>query len=336
MHPAVLWELHGDRVSCRLCPNLCSIFEGHTGICGVRQVVDGRLVALTYGRISSIAADPIEKKPVFHYHPGSLVLSIGSVGCSMRCGHCQNWEISRGDPNSAEGLHTVLPSTIADMAGKYRCPGVAFTYNEPIIWAEYVADVARACRQAGLFTVMVTNGYVTTEGLDFFGELIDVWRVDLKGATDETYKRLCHVSSAEPVKAAAERAKHHWGMHVEVVTNVVPSVNDSAEELTAMASWIVEKLGPETPWHVTRFFPYLEFAHLPPTPIETLHLARKIAREAGLHFVYLGNIDENDAEDTHCPQCGAVAMSRTGYTILARHTHDGACSRCGEALGIIE
>ncbi len=336
MHPATLWEREGDRIACGLCPNLCKIAEGHTGICGVREVRDGRLYALTYGRISSIASDPIEKKPVFHFHPGSHVLSLGSVGCSMRCGHCQNWQISRAAPDTGDGLHDLAPSAVADMARKYRAPGVAFTYNEPVVWAEYVVDVARACRAAGLFTVMVTNGYVTTEGLDLFAGLIDVWRVDLKGATDETYQRLCGVPSVEPVMLAAQRAKHHWGMHVEVVTNIVPGINDSTPELRAMATWIAADLGADTPWHITRFFPYLDFAHLPPTPPETLHEARAIGQEAGLHFVYLGNIDEPGGEDTVCPQCGAVAMGRTGYTITARHTREGACSRCGSSLGMIE
>jgi len=336
VHPAVLWEVEGDRVACRLCPNLCKIAEGHTGICGVREVRDGRLMALTYGRISSIAADPIEKKPVFHYHPGSLVLSLGSVGCSMRCGHCQNWQISRAKPGEGDGLHELAPHSVADMARKYRCPGVAFTYNEPVIWAEYVIDVARACREAGLFTVMVTNGYITLEALDLLGELIDVWRVDLKGATDETYRQLCHVPSVAPVMAAAERAKNHWGMHVEVVTNVVPGVNDSPEELRAMAQWVAEALGVDTPWHITRFFPYLDYSDKPPTPISTLHAARDMGREAGLHYVFLGNIDEAGSEDTVCPQCGAVAVSRTGYTITAKHLVDGACARCGASLGIVE
>jgi len=336
VHPALLWELEGDRVACRLCPNLCKIAEGHAGICGVREVRDGRLVALTYGRISSIAADPIEKKPVFHYHPGTLVLSLGSVGCSMRCGHCQNWQISRAKPGEGDGLHELAPHAVADMARKYRCPGVAFTYNEPVIWAEYVIDAARACKEAGLFTIMVTNGYVTTEGLDLFGGLIDVWRVDLKGATDETYHELCHVPSVGPVMAAAERAKHHWGMHVEVVTNIVPDVNDSPEELRAMAMWVAGSLGVDTPWHITRFFPYLDYAEKSQTPISTLHAARDAGREAGLRFVYLGNIAESGSEDTVCPQCGAVAVHRTGYTITAKHLQKGACSRCGAALGIVE
>lgn len=337
MHEARLWEPEGDRIRCHLCPNLCLIADGHAGVCGVRRVEGDRLIATTYGLISSIASDPIEKKPVFHYFPGAQVLSIGSVGCSMRCGHCQNWQISRARPGeTTRGMHELAPVAVADMAIKYRNPGVAFTYNEPVIWAEYVADVARACRDVGLFTVMVTNGYITDEGLDLLGDLIDVWRVDLKGASDETYKRLCHVESGAPIMRAAARAKHRYGMHVEVVTNVVPTVNDSPEELRDMAAFIADELGERTPWHITRFFPYLEFSHLDPTPLATLRMARDIGREAGLDFVYLGNIDDEGGEDTVCPSCGAVAIRRSGYTILERHTRAGGCSRCGAALDIRE
>ena len=337
MHVATLWSTDDDRVRCELCPNACRIAEGHTGICGVRKNVDGSLFAVTYGQISSIAADPIEKKPVFHYFPGTLVLSIGSVGCSMKCGHCQNWRISRADPSDdGVDLHYLEPSVVVDMARKYRCPGVAFTYNEPIIWAEYVADVARMCRKEGLFTIMVTNGYVTEAGLDFLGGLIDVWRVDLKGASDETYRKLCKVPSVKPVKEMAERARHYWGMHVEVVTNVVPTVNDSPEELRAMATWIAEGLGTDTPWHITRFFPYLDYSDLSPTPVETLRMARAVGEEAGLQFVYLGNIDESGGENTFCPSCGAVAIRRSGYTILARNMREGVCARCGAELNIVE
>lgn len=337
MHEALLWEPEGDRIRCHLCPNRCLIADAHVGTCGVRRVQDGKLYALTYGLISSIAADPIEKKPVFHYHPGTAVFSVGSVGCSMRCGHCQNWEISRAHPDMPDAtLHELSPEALVDMARKYRCPGVAFTYNEPVIWAEYVADVARICRSEGLFTVMVTNGYITTEGLDLLGKFIDVWRFDLKGSRDGTYRRLCHVPSVEPVMRAAERAKRRWGMHVEAVTNIVPTINDSAEELGEMATFIAESLGPDTPWHLTRFFPYLEYKDLPPTPIETLRMARDIGKKAGLRFVYLGNIDEPGGEDTVCPGCGAVVIRRSGYTILSHHTKSGHCAHCGQPLNLAE
>lgn len=339
MHTALLWGQEGDRVRCGLCPHRCLVSRGATGVCGVRKNVDGALIALTYGKISSIASDPIEKKPVFHYFPGTSVLSIGSVGCSMRCGHCQNWNISRAEPDRSPyevELHTVSPDAVVDMARKYRCPGVAFTYNEPVIWAEYVRDVARLCRESGLFTVMVTNGFITTEGLDFLGPHIDVWRVDLKGATDQTYRHLCKVSSSESILRATERAKSQWDMHVEIVTNVIPTINDSAEELRTMAVWIAETLGNDTPWHVTRFFPCLDLAELPPTPIETLRMARAIGQEAGLHYVYVGNVEDPQGEDTVCPSCRSVAVRRSGYTILDRKTRAGACVKCGYYLGIVE
>jgi pyruvate formate lyase activating enzyme len=335
MHDAILWESEGDRVACLLCPHACKIAEGRDGVCGVRRNVDGRLMALTYAKVSSIAADPIEKKPVFHYFPGTQALSLGSVGCTMRCGHCQNWQISRGAPADAD-LHDLAPEAVPDMAVKYGCLGVAFTYNEPVIWIEYVRDVATLCRERGLYTVMVTNGYITPEGLDAIGELIDVWRVDVKGITDEEYRTLCHVPHVAPVLAQAERAKRTWGMHVEVVTNVVPGVNDSEKTLRGIADWIAAALGPDTPWHVTRFFPYLDFADTPATPVETLRLAVASGRAAGLRHVYLGNIDEPGGEDTLCPSCGAVALRRRGYSIVERATRAGACARCGTPLGLVE
>ncbi|MHB8803834.1 MAG: AmmeMemoRadiSam system radical SAM enzyme [Coriobacteriia bacterium] len=335
VHEALLWESEGERVHCLLCPNDCRIAPGGTGICGVRENRAGRLMALTYGEVSSVAVDPIEKKPVFHYRPGTLVFSLGSVGCSMRCGHCQNWQISRAAP--AEGaLDSLSPDAVPGLALRHGCAGVAFTYNEPVIWAEYVADVAAAARAAGLYTVMVTNGYVTEAGLDLFGPLIDVWRVDVKGFDDATYRELCKVRSVQPVLDAAVRARQRWGMHVEVVTNVIPTVNDDERTLRGIAGWIANALGGDTPWHVTRFFPYLEYSDLPPTPIPTLERARQIGHEAGLHFVYLGNVQTPGAEDTICPSCGAVAVKRRGYTVDARHLHGGACARCDTPLGIID
>ena len=334
MHTALLWEREGDAIRCHLCPNACRIVEGHSGVCGVRRNRAGVLVASTYGLVSSAAVDPIEKKPVFHYAPGSTVFSIGSVGCSMHCGHCQNWQISRAGPDDSARLQALAPVAVVDLARRNGCPGVAFTYNEPVIWAEYVCDVARECRAQGLFTVMVTNGYVTPAGLDMLGPLIDVWRVDLKGSRDETYRKLCGVRAVEPVKRAAVRAAREWGMHVEVVTNVVPTVNDSAEELREMAEWISGELGSDTPWHITRFFPYLDFSDLAPTPLETLRAARELGREAGLSFVYLGNTDETDAGDTVCPRCGASVIVRSGYTILSDTSRDGGCPQCGRSLNI--
>jgi pyruvate formate lyase activating enzyme len=336
LRTALLQSVEGDRIRCGLCPHSCLIAEGHHGVCGARGVVDGSLRALTYGLVSSVAVDPIEKKPVFHYRPGTLVLSYGSVGCTMRCGHCQNWQISRpsGDDGSVP-LSFVEPGSVPALARKHGAQGVAFTYNEPIISLEWVLDVARAARADGLYTVMVTNGYVTAEGLDLFAESIDVWRVDLKAFSEPAFKRLCKVSHVEAVREQAVRARHEHGMHVECVTNVVPSINDSDDELRAIAEWIAGSLGEDTPWHVTRFVPYLEFSHLSPTPLGTLMRAREIGREAGLRFVYLGNVDVPGGEDTTCPGCGSTAVRRRGYAVEAvRLDTRGRCSECGAALNL--
>ena len=335
-HVADLWSAEGERIHCRLCPNDCRIAEGATGVCGVRRNVAGQLIAETYARVSSAAVDPIEKKPVFHYRPGTLAFSIGSVGCSMRCGHCQNWQISRAHPEDGE-LKLLPPADVPVLAGRNGCEGVAFTYNEPVIWAEYVRDTAVAAKAAGLYTVMVTNGYVTAEGLDYLGDVIDVWRVDVKGFSDATYRTLCHVPHVAPVLEQAERAKKTWGMHVEVVTNVVPTINDDEETIRGIARWIRESLGPDTPWHITRFFPYLEMSHLPATPLATLRWARAVGVEEGLSFVYLGNVDEPGGEDTACPLCGKVLIERDGFSVDRDGVTDGGrCPDCGRDLGIVK
>jgi pyruvate formate lyase activating enzyme len=336
MHDALLGTAEGDRIRCGLCPHACLIAEGDRGWCGARGVEGGKLRAYTYGLVSSIAVDPIEKKPVFHYAPGSDVLSLGSVGCSMRCGHCQNWQISRpkGDDGSV-ALRFVSPETVVSTALREGCPGIAYTYNEPVIWLEYVLDTGRLARANGLFNIMVTNGYVTPQGLDAFAEVVDVWRVDIKGFSEEPFRKLCHVGHAEVVREQAVRAKREHGMHVECVTNVVPTINDSEDELRAIARWIATELGPLTPWHVTRFTPYLEFADLEPTPMATLRRAVEIGQQEGLAFVFLGNVDVPGGEDSVCPGCGDVAVRRRGFRTLAENLSDtGACGSCGTDLGV--
>jgi len=336
MHDALLGVAEGDRIRCGLCPHRCLIAEGDRGWCGARGVVDGVLRALTYGLVSSIAVDPIEKKPVFHYCPGVDVLSLGSVGCSMRCGHCQNWQISRpkGDDGSIS-LREVAPDTVVMTALREKCPGIAYTYNEPVIWLEYVLDTGRLAHANGLFNIMVTNGYVTPEGLDAFAEVVDVWRVDIKGFSEAAVRKLCHVGRAETIRQQAVRAKQVHHMHVECVTNIVPTINDSDAELRAIAHWMATELGPQTPWHVTRFTPYLEFADLETTPLSTLERAREIGTEEGLNFVYLGNVATPGGEDTLCPTCGDVAVRRHGFSVEAQDlTADGRCGSCGAGLGI--
>lgn len=336
MHEALLGTAEGDRIRCGLCPHACLIAEGARGWCGARGVEDGELHALTYGLVSSIAVDPIEKKPVFHYFPGVDVLSLGSVGCSMHCGHCQNWQISRSSVDEgAVSLRYVSPEQVVAAAVREGCPGIAFTYNEPAIWLEYVLDCGRLAHEQGLFVVMVTNGYVTPEGLDAFAEVVDVWRVDVKAFSAEPFRHLCKVPHPEIVREQAVRAKHVHGMHVECVTNVVPGVNDSAEELTAIGHWIASELSADTPWHVTGFTPYLEFADTPPTPLSTLERAQEIGHAEGLHFVYLGNANAPGGEDTICPTCGDRVVTRRGFRVVADDlARDGQCGSCGRDLGI--
>jgi len=333
-HPADLWEADVKRVRCLLCPHACRIVPGNTGVCGVRRNDDGRLVALTYGLASSIAIDPIEKKPVFHYHPGTTALSLGSVGCTMKCGHCQNWQISRAGPSDG-ALQKLSPEAAVEYAIGHGCAGLAFTYNEPVIWAEYVRDCGTLAHEHGLYSVMVTNGYITAAGLDYLADAVDVWRVDVKGMTGEAYRRLCRVPSPQPVLDMAERARKVHGMHVEVVTNVVPGINDDEAQLCALAGWIATSIGADTPWHVTRFFPYLDFADIPATPLRTLRRARQIGREAGLRFVYLGNVSEPGGEDTLCPACGVAAITRDGFAVRHDATRDGRCGSCGEELNLV-
>ena len=334
MREALLWHSEDGRVRCRLCPHACKIAEGRAGVCGVRRNVGGVLYATTYGRVTSIAVDPIEKKPVYHYRPGTRALSLGSVGCTMRCLHCQNWQISRARPD--DGALTDLPADdVPVLAEEHDCEGVAFTYNEPVIWAEYVLDVSRLCHERGIYTVMVTNGYITEEGLDLVGEHIDVWRVDIKGFDDDTLRELCRVPHVRPILDMTVRAQKRWDMHVEVVTNVVPGFNDSEETLREIAAWIAGALGPETPWHVTRFFPYLGLAHVPATPIETLLTGVRIGRESGLHHVYLGNVEESGADDTVCPDCGSLAIRRSGYRSDTGGLAGGGCAECGRDLNVV-
>lgn len=336
MHDALLGSTEDGRIRCGLCPHACLIAEGDRGWCGARGVVDGELRALTYGLVSSTAVDPIEKKPVFHYCPGVDVLSLGGVGCTMRCGHCQNWQISRpkGDDGTTS-LRYVEPADVVAAAIREGCPGIAFTYNEPVIWLEYVLDCGRLAHERGLFVVMVTNGYVTPAGLDAFAEVVDVWRVDIKAFSEEPFRHLCKVPHPEAVREQAVRAKHVHGMHVECVTNVVPTINDSAEELTAIAHWIATELSPDTPWHITRFTPYLEFADLDPTPLSTLEAAVEIGYSQGLRFVYLGNVDLPGGEDTVCSTCGDLVVSRRGFRVTADALDShGRCGSCGADLGI--
>jgi pyruvate formate lyase activating enzyme len=332
---AMLYDRAADgAVDCRVCPRLCHIKPGKAGVCRARVNRDGTLFAVSYGLVCSVAADPIEKKPLYHFFPGSTVLSLGSLGCNFTCRHCQNWQIARGDPAaSMRDLRELPVRNLPVLAEHNDCQGVAWTYNEPPIWLEYIFDGAQLAHEHGLYTAMVTNGYITEEALDVLAPSIDAYRVDVKGFSNEQYAELCRIPDMAPVLAAAVRAKRKHDCHVEIVTNVIPTFNDDEATLRGIADWIVAELGPETPWHVTRFMPYLDLAHLPPTPIPTLEKAVRIGQDAGLEFVYIGNVPGHPGENTVCPNCRRLLVRRTGRAVEDVALRGTFCSMCGANVG---
>jgi len=328
-------ELDEGTVRCHVCPRLCRVAPGKSGVCRARVNRDGVLYAITYGRVCSVAADPIEKKPLYHFFPGTKVLSLGSVGCNFACRHCQNWQIAHADPSEAtRDLRDLPVRNLAVLAANNACQGVAWTYNEPTIWFEYILDGAQAAHKHGLYTVMVTNGYITEDALAMLAPHIDAYRVDVKGFSNAQYKELCRIPDMRPVLESAERAKAAYGCHVEIVTNVIPTFNDDDTTLRGIATWIVERLGPETPWHVTRFMPYLEFSHLPPTPLSSLERAITIGHDAGLQFVYIGNVPRHDGENTICPRCRRLLVRRTGYAVEDVALRGTFCAMCGQNVNV--
>ena len=324
------------KVRCNVCHWRCLIPNGSFGVCRMRRAVDGRIVLYNYPGVASVNNDPVEKKPLFHFYPGSQCLSLGSWGCNFHCQHCQNWEISFAAPEEAERLsHDLAPADAVALARRLGSEGMAFTYNEPAIWLEYALDCARLAKDAGLYTVFVTNGFSTPEAIDLIGPYLDAFRVDVKGFTDALYRGLAKVAQWRRVLESTVYAKEHWDMHIEVVTNIVPTLNDDDEQLTAIARWIRDALGPLTPWHVTAFHPAHNLSHLPPTPLSTLERALEIGRREGLAFVYPGNVFGHPDENTRCPQCATTAIRRAGYeTERLALTDDGHCANCRADLNI--
>jgi len=330
-------KLEGDNVRCLVCPHYCVIKEGQSGTCATRINRGGKLYTLIYGLVSSLALDPIEKKPLFHFYPGSLCLSLGSLGCNLRCIHCQNWNISHVQPSKeTREAEFLSPQESVRLAKANLAKGISWTYNEPTIWHEFVMDSISLAREEGLYTVYVTNGYISPEALEELSGYLDAFRVDLKGWSPEFWKKVCKIADPKPIFNAAALAKNKYGMHVEVVTNVIPTYNDDEDTFHHLASWIRENLGVNTPWHITRFVPHLELSHLPPTPLKTLEKAREIGKEEGLYYVYLGNVPGHPGENTYCPSCGSLLIERAGFWIKSSLlSSDKLCPRCGFKLEII-
>lgn len=331
-HPARYWHLLDDgRLQCDLCPRDCRLHEGQRGACFVRQRVGAGMVLSTYGRSSGFCIDPIEKKPLNHFHPGSSVLSFGTAGCNLACKFCQNWDISK-NRSMDRLMDAAAPDAIAGAAARHACHSVAFTYNDPVIFAEYAIDTALACRARGIASVAVTAGYMhPTPRRDFYA-VMDAANVDLKAFTEDFY---VHQTGAHlaPVLDTLLYLRHETPVWLEITTLLIPGLNDSDTELAALSRWICDELGPDVPLHFTAFHPDYKLDTLPPTPPATLTRARQIARAAGLHHVYTGNVRDIDGGSTRCPSCDSLLIKRDGYRILSyRLDASGACMDCGHRL----
>ncbi|MCU0280430.1 MAG: AmmeMemoRadiSam system radical SAM enzyme [Acidimicrobiia bacterium] len=329
--PTRYWHLREDgRVQCDLCPRHCALREGQRGRCFGRARRGDAIVLTTYGRSSGFAVDPIEKKPLFHFLPGSRVLSFGTAGCNLACRFCQNWDIARAVEDEVLGA-AASPEEIAALAVSLGCPSVAFTYNDPVAFHEYAVDTARACREQGLATVAVTAGYVDPEPRAEFYGLMDAANIDLKAFDDGFYRRWCGGRLA-PVLETLESVAQNPATWLEVTTLLIPGLNDSPAEVSALSNWVAGHLGPATPLHFTAFHPAFRMTDRPSTPPATLAGARRLAREAGLQFVYTGNVRDPEGQSTRCPDCGTVLVGRDGYQITAWGLASrGRCGGCGRA-----
>jgi len=340
MKEALLYKkLPKKKVQCNVCQRRCIIANKKTGYCGTRYNENGKLYTLIYEIVSAINVDPIEKKPLFHFCPGTQVLSLGTLGCNFRCVNCQNWEISYAQLNPTQqqlNSHVLTPQESIALAKKYHASGIAWTYNEPTIWLEYTLDSAKLAKKNNLYTVYVTNGFITPEALDMIGPYLDAFRVDIKSMNKKICQKLAHINDFKNILSITKRAKEKWNMHVELITNIIPGYNDNQKDLETIAQWIKKELGADTPWHVTRFYPAAKLINLEPTPIKILEIAREIGIKKGLSFVYLGNVGMHKGENTYCPKCGQLVIERTGYFTKMIGVKNGQCKYCQRDLNIIE
>ncbi|MDD3374677.1 MAG: AmmeMemoRadiSam system radical SAM enzyme [Candidatus Omnitrophica bacterium] len=326
-HTAQWWKkLEGNSVQCYLCPRLCVIPEGSRGFCFVRQNIAGELILTTYGRSSGFCIDPIEKKPLYHFYPGTSVLSFGTAGCNMGCKFCQNWDISKSKEFDRLS-EKATPKTIADTAKKVGAKSVAFTYNDPVIFAEYAIDTAKECHLNNIKTISVTAGYISKEAREEFFENMDAANVDLKSISESFYRRLA-LAQLKPVLDALIFIKERTNTWLEVTNLIIPGENDSDDDLNKICTWIVENLGKEVPVHFSAFHPSFQMMNYSPTPKQTLLRARQIALSKGLQYVYTGNIDDDEGSITHCAVCHQKLIERSWYEVKEYHLINNRCDNC--------
>jgi len=317
-------------VQCELCPKRCIIEPGQSGECRVRINIDGVLRTVIYGFACSVSPyDPVEKKPLFHFLPGSRILSVATVGCNLHCLNCQNWEISQANPEDSRAAFCP-PGKLVELAKRGGFASIAYTYTDPIIFYEYTYDTAKLARNANIRNVLVTAGYINQQPWKKLLEFVDSANIDLKFISDELYRRICS-GTLKPVQDALVTARSA-GVMVEVTNLVIPTLNDKPEQLGQLARWVRANLGSETPLHFSRFFPHYRLRNLPPTPGQVLDTAREIAISEGLHYVYIGNILSKEGQNTYCPVCKALLIERSGYSILQNRLERGCCPDCGAEI----
>lgn len=335
--PTQYWHrLDDGRVQCDVCPRECRLHEGQRGLCFVRARQDDQVVLTTYGRSSGFCVDPIEKKPLNHFFPGTPVLSFGTAGCNLTCKFCQNWDISKSREIDTLA-DAASPELVARAARTLGCRGVAFTYNDPVIFMEYAIDVAIACREAGIQTVAVTAGYISPQPRVEFYRHMDAANVDLKGFTDEFYRDICG-GYRDAVLDTLVYLKSETRVWFEITTLLIPGLNDSDREIDELSHWVATNLGPDVPLHFTAFHPDWKMQDRPPTPPSTLRRARAIAIQHGLRYVYTGNVHDPEGDSTYCHACGALLIGRDWYVLTGWNlTDDGACRECGtRCAGVFE
>lgn len=327
----MFWVKEGDKIRCKLCNNSCLIANGKRGFCRVRENRDGTLYSLVYGRASSISSDPIEKKPLFNFHPGSYVWSYGTVGCTFRCDYCQNFSISQVGPEN----HRMIDVSVEDVVREARshvCKGIAWTYNEPTVWYEFTLEASILAKKAGLYTVYITNGYMKEEPFKKIVPYIDAFNLDVKTFREENMKKLSK-TKLKPVLNFAKRVKE-FKKHLEIAYLVAQTHSDSENQIKEFCEWVVSDLGKDTPVHFLRCRPVYKFFE-PETPVKTLMNAYQIAQESGLDYIYIGNIRHGEWNNTYCPNCKSIIIDRRGYS-LKKNYKDGKCLKCGEKVGVID
>ena len=319
------------KVQCELCPKLCLIQPGQSGECRVRINIDGVLRTVVYGYPCSIHIDPVEKKPLFHFLPGSSILSIATVGCNLHCKNCQNWEISQANPEDGNvPAYNCPPERLVTEANKYKCLSIAYTYTDPIVYYEYTYDSAKLAHEAGIRNVLVTAGYVNEEPWKKLLQHVDAANIDLKAITEDFYREVCS-ATLKPVQNALILARASEAM-VEVTNLVIPTLNDEPEQLRELSRWIKMNLGADTPLHFSGFYPRYQMKNLPATSLRALETARKIAMSEGLNYVYIGNVASKEGQNTYCPGCKKLLIERSGYTILQNRLRQGRCPDCSKEI----